>query len=113
MAELEDDLRVAHCEAVLVNDAPTQDEGVVVKMEALRVQEEHLADLRRGVLEFLAGKIHVDASAVRFTILAKSSKFDSAVNRSPLRMILHSRYCTVSSGSPSLYLPFLSADARR
>src|SRR5262245_12339725 len=50
--------------------------------------------------------------AACFTILAKSSNFDSAVKRSPLRIILHSRYWTVSSGWPSLYLPFLSSGKR-
>src|SRR5208337_2263181 len=46
-------------------------------------------------------------SAVWRTSLLKSWKLCTAVKRSPLRMILDSRYWTESSGWPSLYFPGL------
>ena len=57
VAELEDDLRIAQREAVLVGDASAQDEGVVVEPEVRGVQEEHLADLQRRVHELLGGEL--------------------------------------------------------
>jgi hypothetical protein len=45
MAELEHHLRVAYGEAVLIGDAPSQDERIVVEPEIRGVQEEHFPDL--------------------------------------------------------------------
>ena len=44
-AVLEDDLRIADRESVLVGDAPAHDEGVVVEVEATGIEEQHLAYL--------------------------------------------------------------------
>ena len=56
VAELEHDLGIAQREAVLVGDASSQDEGVVVEPEVRGVEEEHLADLQRRVHELLGGE---------------------------------------------------------
>lgn len=58
MAELEDDLRIAHGKAVLVGEAPAQDEGVVVEAEVLRIEEQHLANLRPQALGGAGIEIH-------------------------------------------------------
>ena len=47
---LEDDLGVPDWKAVLIRDAPPQNEGIVVQPEVVGVDEENLTDLeRRGV----------------------------------------------------------------
>ena len=59
MAELENNLRVARKKAVLVRDAPAQDERVVVEFVVLSIHEKHFPDLRLQALEALGGKTNV------------------------------------------------------
>src|SRR5438093_3805215 len=59
MAELEDDLRVAHGKSVFVQDAPAQDEGVVVQAKVLGVEEHHLPDLGSLAVEMAGREIDV------------------------------------------------------
>jgi len=44
---------------VFVRDAPPQDEGLVIELVILSIQEEHLADLRLQTLEALSGEIDI------------------------------------------------------
>src|SRR5262245_44084440 len=61
VAELEDDLGLAHRKAVLERDAPPQDECVVVEAEVGRVEEDDLADLG-GLMRHVRGLVaDVDA----------------------------------------------------
>src|SRR6266542_1975478 len=59
MPELEDDFRVTHGKAVFVQDAPAQDEGVVVEAEVRGVQENHFPDLGPLAFELTGGEIDV------------------------------------------------------
>src|SRR5215469_12015141 len=47
MAKLEDDLRLADREAILVGDATPQNEGVIVEAEVIGVDEDDFAQLHR------------------------------------------------------------------
>ena len=46
VTEFKDDLWIAHGEAVFINNAPSQDEGIIVQAEVRRVQKYDFPDVR-------------------------------------------------------------------